>query len=216
MPTLKRYSNRPGYYIRATHLGRAVTLQLTEDGEEYLVAKLGFLDGSQFDQVLLDVLIERKLVFTLGNPPGEVIVEPEVGDQPPSGEARKEPVPKDEPINSETQSHHRMGEAKEKPAAPLRIRLEAYVPALLDGSTREIVEAVQQTGCSVHGPIPLPTRIENYLVVSRVRRQYEIRTHKRLIVIVEPRRGTIEALSKISLPAGVSITIKATASDRGL
>ena len=104
----------------------------------------------------------------------------------------------------------------------IRIRMEAYDHEVLDRTAREIVDTATRTGANVHGPIPLPTRIERYTVLrsphidKKSREQFEIRTHKRLIVIVEPRRGTIEALSKISLPAGVSITIKATASDRGL
>jgi small subunit ribosomal protein S10 len=82
----------------------------------------------------------------------------------------------------------------------------------------DIVDTAKRTGSVVHGPIPLPTRIERYTVLSsphvdkKARQQFEIRTHKRLIdiMIVDERMKTIEALNKLSVPAGVEIKIKAT------
>jgi len=99
----------------------------------------------------------------------------------------------------------------------IRIRMEAYDHAILDQSAVEIVETAKRTGSVVHGPIPLPTRIERYTVLSsphvdkKARQQFEIRTHKRLIDIMQATAKTIEALNKLSLPAGVDIKIKATA-----
>ena len=90
----------------------------------------------------------------------------------------------------------------------IRIRMEAYDSGALDASAREIVEQAKRTSAKVHGPIPLPTRIERYTVLSgphvdkKARQQFEIRTHKRLIDIVEATAKTIEALNKLSLPAG--------------
>ncbi len=100
----------------------------------------------------------------------------------------------------------------------IRIRMEAYDHAILDQSAVEIVDTAKRTGSIVHGPIPLPTRIERYTVLSsphvdkKARQQFEIRTHKRLIdiMIVDERMKTIEALNKLSVPAGVEIKIKAT------
>ena len=98
----------------------------------------------------------------------------------------------------------------------IRIRMEAYDHAILDQSAMEIVDTAKRTGSVVHGPIPLPTRIERYTVLSsphvdkKSRQQFEIRTHKRLIDIMEATAKTIEALNKLSLPAGVDIKIKAT------
>lgn len=100
----------------------------------------------------------------------------------------------------------------------IRIRMEAYDHSILDQSAQDIVDTVKRTGSEVHGPIPLPTRIERYTVLSgphvdkKARQQFEIRTHKRLIDIVEARAKTIEALNKLSLPAGVDIKIKASSS----
>ena len=102
-----------------------------------------------------------------------------------------------------------------KPREVIRIRLEAYDHTVLDQSAEQIVETAKRTNSVVHGPIPLPTRIERYTVLSgphvdkKARHQFEIRTHKRLIDIVEATGKTIEALNKLSLPAGVDIKIKA-------
>ena len=99
----------------------------------------------------------------------------------------------------------------------IRIRMEAYDHSVLDQSAAEIVDTAKRTGSEVHGPIPLPTRVERYTVLAgphidkKARQQYEIRTHKRLIDILRSTAKTIEALNKLSLPAGVDIKIKASA-----
>jgi small subunit ribosomal protein S10 len=93
--------------------------------------------------------------------------------------------------------------------------MEAYDHFILDRSVAQIVETAKRTSSIVHGPIPLPTRIERYTVLSgphvdkKARQQFEIRTHKRLIDIVEATSKTIEALNKLNLPAGVDVKIKA-------
>ncbi len=98
----------------------------------------------------------------------------------------------------------------------IRIRMEAYDHAVLDQSAQEIVDTAKRTHSEVHGPIPLPTRVERFTVLSspfidkKARQQFEIRTHKRLIDIVQATAKTIEALNKLSVPAGVEIKIKAT------
>ena len=93
--------------------------------------------------------------------------------------------------------------------------MEAFDHEVLDHTAREIVETAQRTGAIVHGPIPLPTRIERYTVLRsphidrKSREQFEIRTHKRLIDILQPTGKTIEALNKgLSLPPGVDIKIR--------
>ena len=100
----------------------------------------------------------------------------------------------------------------------IRIRMEAYDHEVLDRTAQEIVSTAQNTGASVHGPIPLPTRIERYTVLRsphidrKSREQFEIRTHKRLIDILQPTGKTIEALNKgLSLPPGVDIKIRVLA-----
>jgi small subunit ribosomal protein S10 len=97
----------------------------------------------------------------------------------------------------------------------VRIRMEAYDHEVLDQSALQIVDAVKRTGVKVHGPVPLPTRIERYTVLrsphvnKKSREQFEIRTHKRLIDIDEPNAQTMDALGRLSMPAGVDIRIKA-------
>ena len=96
----------------------------------------------------------------------------------------------------------------------IRIRLKAFDHRLLDLSTSEIVSTAKRTGASVRGPIPLPTRIEKFTVLrsphvdKKSREQFEIRTHKRLLDIVEPTTQTVDALMKLDLPAGVDVEIK--------
>ena len=96
----------------------------------------------------------------------------------------------------------------------IRIRLRAYDHRLLDKSTVDIVDTAKRTGAKVAGPIPLPTRIEKFSVNrsphvnKKSAEQFEIRTHKRLLDIVDPTAHTVDELKKLTLPAGVDITIK--------
>ncbi|MGL4550850.1 MAG: 30S ribosomal protein S10 [Gemmataceae bacterium] len=97
----------------------------------------------------------------------------------------------------------------------IRIRMEAYDHEVLDRTASEIVRTAQETQALVHGPIPLPTRVERYTVLRsphidrKSREQFEIRTHKRLIDILQPTAKTVEALNKgLSLPPGVEIKIR--------
>jgi len=96
----------------------------------------------------------------------------------------------------------------------IRIRLRAYDHKLLDQSAREIVETAKETGARVAGPIPLPTIINKYCVLrsphvdKKSREQFEIRTHKRLLDILEPTQQTVDSLMKLDLAAGVDVEIK--------
>ena len=96
----------------------------------------------------------------------------------------------------------------------IRIRLKGYDHKLLDQSTQEIVETAKSTGAMVAGPIPLPTIINKFCVLKSVhvdkksREQFEMRTHKRLLDILEPTQQTIDALMKLELSAGVDVEIK--------
>jgi ribosomal protein S10 len=96
----------------------------------------------------------------------------------------------------------------------IRIRLKAFDHHLIDKSASEIVETAKRTGARVRGPIPLPTKIERYTVLisphvnKDARDQYEIRTHKRLLDIVDPTDKTVDALMKLDLSAGVDVQIK--------
>ena len=95
----------------------------------------------------------------------------------------------------------------------IRIRLKAFDHRLIDVSTQEIVDTAKRTGAQVKGPIPLPTRKERFTVLisphvnKDARDQYEIRTHKRMLDIVEPTEKTVDALMKLDLAAGVEVQI---------
>ena len=96
----------------------------------------------------------------------------------------------------------------------IRIRLKAFDHRVLDQSTHEIVDTAKRTGAQVRGPIPLPTKIERYTVLrsphidKKSREQFEIRTHKRLLDIIDPTPQTVDALMKLDLAAGVDVEIK--------
>ena len=96
----------------------------------------------------------------------------------------------------------------------IRIRLKAYDHRLIDRSASEIVETAKRTGAQVRGPIPLPTKIEKFTVNrsphvdKKSREQFEIRTHKRVLDIVDPTPQTVDALMKLDLAAGVDVEIK--------
>ncbi len=96
----------------------------------------------------------------------------------------------------------------------IRIRLKAFDHRILDASTKEIVSTAKRTGADVRGPVPLPTRIEKFTVLrgphvnKKSRDQFEVRTHKRLLDIVDPTPQTVDALMKLDLASGVDVEIK--------
>ncbi len=100
------------------------------------------------------------------------------------------------------------------PRQKIRIRLKAFDHRVLDQSAAQIVETAEQTGAAVSGPVPLPTEIRRFIVTRSPhvdkdsREQFEIRTHKRIIDILDPTSRTIDALNRLNVPAGVNIEIK--------
>lgn len=96
----------------------------------------------------------------------------------------------------------------------IRIRLKAFDHRVLDNSAREILQTAQRTGADVRGPVPLPTHVEKYTVLrgphidKKSREQFEIRTHKRVLDIIDSTAQTVDALMKLDLPAGVDVQIK--------
>ena len=100
-------------------------------------------------------------------------------------------------------------------AGRIRIRLKAFDHAIIDQASADIVRTAEKTGAQVSGPIPLPTKTQRWTVLrsphvdKKSREQFEIRTHKRLLDILEPTQDTVDALMKLDLPAGVDVEIKA-------
>lgn len=96
----------------------------------------------------------------------------------------------------------------------IQVNLKAYDPRTIDQATSKIVETIKRTGGEVSGPVPLPTKVEKVTILRAVhkykdsREQFEMRTHKRLIVINNPSKDTIEAMTRLDLPSGVEINIK--------
>ena len=105
-------------------------------------------------------------------------------------------------------------------AQKIRVSLKSYDHRLLDKSVMEIVDTVRRTGANVAGPIPLPTKINKYCVLrsphvdKKSREQFEIRTHKRLLDILEPTQQTVDALMKLDLAAGIDVEIKLKGDER--
>ena len=105
--------------------------------------------------------------------------------------------------------------AEKQARQKIRIRLRGYDQRLLDASTQDIVETAKRTGAGIIGPVPLPTQCEKYTVLRsphvdrKSREQFEMRTHKRLVILFNPTAKTIDALKTLTLPAGVDIKIKA-------
>jgi small subunit ribosomal protein S10 len=99
-------------------------------------------------------------------------------------------------------------------AGQIRIRLKGFDHVVLDQAAADIVRTVEKTGAAVSGPIPLPTKMQRWTVLKsphvdkKSREQFELRTHKRLIEIVESKAQTVDALTKLDLPAGVDVEIK--------
>ena len=100
------------------------------------------------------------------------------------------------------------------PKGRIRVRLKAYDARVIDSACRDIINTALSTGAKISGPIPLPTHIEKFTVLTsphtdkNAREQFEIRTHKRLIDIIEPTNKTIDSLTHLDLPAGVDIALK--------
>ncbi|MDF2550018.1 MAG: rpsJ [Chlamydiales bacterium] len=107
-----------------------------------------------------------------------------------------------------------MAKQTTKSKQKIRIRLKSYDPRVLDRSTKDIIETAKRTGSAIAGPIPLPTSIEKYTVLRsphvdrKSREQFEMRTHIRLLELINPQTETLEALKKLPLAAGVDIKIK--------
>src|SRR6266850_5457013 len=135
----------------------------------------------------------------------------------PSARAAAPSAPASSPKSSNRRAQRPLGNRKTFMAIDnqnIRIRLRAYDHRVLDQSTSEIVNTAKRTGARVRGPIPLPTKIEKFTVLrsphvdKKSREQFEIRTHKRVLDIVDPTPQTVDALMKLDLAAGVDVEIK--------
>ena len=117
-------------------------------------------------------------------------------------------------LDTKTKAHKKLRYQKMADSQKIRIRLQAFEHTILDQSMNDIVNTVIKTGAQVAGPIPLPTKIERFTVNrsphvdKKSMEQFEIRTHKRVIDIINPTSKTVDELRKLNLPAGVDIIVK--------
>lgn len=182
-----------------------MTIQLTPEGVRHLTVDLKLRDGDVFDSPVVEFLYEKRWAFTRGGGLGEEV------DQPRDRETVVKAAP-----SPETTRHPMVRRDLVRPDHPaMSIRLESHDHAILDRSVKDIIEAVRLASVILHGPTPLPTRVERYIVIgAQSRRSIEVRTHKRRIDVENLSGEALGVLSKLNLPAGVCISIKPIATVR--
>jgi small subunit ribosomal protein S10 len=187
MPTLHRFSDRPGFYIRGISKGQPLALELTTEGEQYMTETLGLADGGKFTGDTLKWLYKKKWATPMTTPPPEVPIVTQIGPDPAT-------LNDPNPIVSQ---------------GVVEIRLSAVDQVTLDQSAEEVVRTLAQSGSRVTGPIPLPVHIESYTVIRETgRKVYEIRFYERLLQVRVPRRATIEAMNQMALPREVEVKVQ--------
>jgi small subunit ribosomal protein S10 len=195
MPTLHRFLDRTGYYIRGVSNGQPVALELTPEGEQYMTETLGLGDGSKFAGDTLKWLYKKQWAVTMATPPPEVpvVVVSNGREQAPAHETNPVVYP-----------------------GVVQIRLAASDHVALDQSTEEVVRTLAKSGASVFGPIPLPVHVEPYTVLrDGGRKVYEIRLYQRLVQVRNPRRQTQEVMNQFALPREVDVKVEMLQNGRG-
>lgn len=181
MPTLHRFPDRAGFYIRGVSNGQPIALELTPEGEQYMTESLGLGDGGKFAADTLKWLYKKKWAVALAQPPAGVPVV-ENGDETP----RSEPPPN-----------------------VVQLRLGSSDHVALDQCAQDLVQTLSQTGAVVSGPIPLPVHIEPYLVIRDTGRKiHELRQYQRLLQVRNAGRLTIEAMRDPRLPREVDLKVE--------
>ena len=191
MPTLHRYANQPGYYVRGVANGKPVAFQLTGEGEQYLLETLSLADGAKFSGDTLKWLYRKQWAAAI-DPPPEPIPEPtaDPAESAPSGPM----IGDHNPVVFQ---------------GVVRIQLSAVDHVLLDQSADEVVRALRRTGAVVFGPLPMPVQVETYVVVrDGTRHPYPIRQYQRLFQVRQARRRTIESMNEFRLPHEVDVRIE--------
>jgi len=183
MPTLHRFQDRPGYFVRGVSGGKPVTFELTPEGEQYLTETLGLADGAKFAGDTLRWLHKKKWA---------VAVEAAEEEAPPPA---AEPAPHDpNPVVYQ---------------GVVQIRLRSGDHVALDAAAEEVVRTLAESGAAVFGPIPLPVHIDAYTVVREAgRKVYELRLYQRLLEVRSPRRRTVEVMQEFRLPREVDLQVE--------
>ena len=187
MPTLHRYTNQPGFYVRGVANGKPVAFQLTGEGEQYLLDTLELTDGAKFSGDTLKWLYKRQWAANIDPPP-----EPPTAPAPPVA------------VGPEIGGHN--------PVVfhgVVHIQLSAVDHVLLDQSADEVVHTLRRTGAIVFGPLPMPVHVETYVIVrDGIRHPYPIRQYQRLFQVRQARRRTIESMNEFRLPREVDVHVE--------
>jgi small subunit ribosomal protein S10 len=197
MPTLHRFTDRPGYYIKGVSNGKPVALGLTPEGEQYLTETLGLGDGGKFAGDTLRWLYKKKWAAPLAEPPPElpvVLGEPRAGVGVRSAPDAQQPVYDPNPVVFQ---------------GVVQVRLASVDHVALDASAEQVVRSLGQSGAAVLGPVPLPVHLETYTVIRDTgRKVYEVRFYQRLLQVRAPRRKTSEAMQDFHLPREVDVKVE--------
>lgn len=186
MPTLHRFADRPGYYVKGVSQGKPVTLALSPEGEQYMTETLGLGDGSRFAGDTLRWLYKKKWAI-----PDESLVEA----APPAAPPAPAPVADE------------MGPVVYQGVVEIHLRASDHVA--LDASAEEVIRMLAQSGAAVLGPIPLPVHIEEYRVIRENGcKTYEVRLYQRLLEVRNPRRRTVEVMNQFALPREVDVKVE--------
>jgi small subunit ribosomal protein S10 len=182
MPTLHRFTDRPGYYIRGVSNGKPLALGLTPEGEQYMTETLGLADGGKFAGDTLKWLYKKKWAVALADPPPEVPVVSDARPDGPRGDANQGVV---------------------------QIRLSSSDHVAVDQSAEDIVRTLTRTGAAVAGPVPLPVHVEPYTVVRDAgRKVYELRLYQRLLRLRNPGRQAVDAMRDLDVPREVDLKVE--------
>lgn len=195
MPTLHRFADRPGFYVKGVSNGKPVTLALTPEGEVYMTETLGLADGGRFAGDTLKWLYKKKWATPV-----------EVPNSGPTAERAPAPVAAPVPAPAPAAGGNELNPVVSQ--GVVQIRLEASDHVALDASAEEVVRTLARTGVAVLGPIPLPVRIEPYTVIREAgRKVYELRRYQRLMEVRSPRRRTVDAMNHFALPREVDVRV---------
>lgn len=212
MPTLHRYVERNGYFVKGIMKGEPVAFRLSPEGEQYLTETLGLSDGARFGGDTLKWLYRKEWALLLDRMP-----EGTSGSVP----VAAAPAPA---APSAAEARHAAAAVAEAPAPAsvllpevnevifqgvIAVRLSALDQVLLDQAAADATRAIGRTRAVVLGPLPLPVVIDTYRVLrAPAPKSYEVRTYQRMLQVRNPRRQTIELMNNFSLPREVDVQVE--------
>jgi len=208
MPTLHRFVDRPGYFVKGVSNGKPVTFQLTPERERYLTETLNLDNGAKFSGDTLKWLYRQKWAVAMGTPPVEALPPaPAAVPTPPPVPSGPAPAPTPNPIVPPALP--RLDKNPIVFQGVVHIHLTASDHVLLDQSAEEVVRTLVSSEAVIAGPFPLPVHIEAYTVVrDGQKRVYELRLYQRLLLVRNPRGLTVKAMNEFSLSREVDVKIE--------